>query len=316
MSVASILEDASAFWIPTPMARALENRIEAWVRCGHTGGLIIGEARLGKTKAVKALQHRLQNRSGQPIQVLYTHYGLRDVETIRAVFAKVARALDFEVQRKTADVLLENIVIRLTDAALANDTRQVVLIVDEAQLLTIDQLNAFAEIYNDLVNVHINCSVFFIANQDQFHSLGKALLRAENRYLRERFFNNFDYFFGIRSEGELKDCLHEYDNLIVSESPPLCATEYFCPALYRQGWRLADIAPLYWRHYRERYGIPQGLTSWGMAQFTRATNLLLMDYLPGCADRTNLAMLEACVVKSLEGAGIAPSLVSLVGNPG
>jgi len=316
MSVASMLEDASTFWIPTPMAQALANRVEAWVRCGHTGGLIIGEARLGKTKAVKALQHQLKNRSGQPIRVLYTHYGLRDVETIRAVFAKVARALDFEVKRKTADVLLENIVIRLADAAQANDTRQVVLIVDEAQLLTIAQLNAFAEIYNDLVNLHINCSVFFIANQDQFHTLGKALLRAENRYLRERFFNNFDYFYGIRSEEELKACLHEYDSLIVSEASSICATEYFCPTLYHQGWRLANIAPLYWRHYRERYGIPLGLNSWGMAQFTRATNLLFMDYLPGCNDKTDQVLMEACVIKSLEGAGIAPSLVSLVGAPG
>jgi len=316
MSAASILEDASGFWIPTPMARALERRIEAWVRCGHTGGLIIGEARLGKTRAVKALQHRLQNRSEQPIHVLYTHYGLRDVETIRAVFAKVARALNFELQRKTADILLENIVIRLAEAALANDTRQVVLLVDEAQLLTLDQLNAFAEIYNDLVNLHINCSVFFIANQDQFHSLGKALLRPENRYLRERFFNNFDYFYGIRSEQELKECLDGYDHLVVSDSPSTCATEYFCPTLFGQGWQLADIAPLYWRQYRERYAIPLGLTSWGMAQFTRATNLLLMDYLPACMDRDDCALLEACVIKSLEGAGIAPSLVSLVGSSG
>jgi hypothetical protein len=298
------------------MARALQLRLEAWVRCGHTGGLIIGEARLGKTKAVKSLQHRLQNRSGQPIHVLYTHYGRRDVETIRAVFAKVARALDFEVQRKTADVLLENIVIRLAEAALANDTRQVVLLVDEAQLLTIDQLNAFAEIYNDLVNLRINCSVFFIANQDQFHTLAKALLRADNRYLRERFFNNFDYFYGIRSEQELKACLDGYDNFEISESPSICATEYFCPALFEQGWRLADIAPVYWHNYRKRYGIPLGLTSWGMAQFTRATNLLFMDYLPSCTDKTDQALLEACVIKSLEGAGIAPSLVSLVGNPG
>jgi hypothetical protein len=314
MSAASLLEDASGFWIPTPMAETLKSRIEAWIHCGHTGGLIIGEARLGKTKAVKALEHQLTNRSGQPIHVFYTHYGLRDVGTIRAVFAKIARALDFSVRHQTADILLESIVIRLGEAALSNNTRQVVLVVDEAQLLTIAQLNAYAEIYNDLVNLHINCVIVFVANQDQFHSLRQALLRQENRYLRERFFNNFDYFYGIRSEAELKTCLGGYDALAVSTSPVMCATEYFCPSLYRQGWRLANIAPVYWRHYRERYAIPLGLTSWGMAQFTRATNLLLMDYLPHCDDVADSVTMEACVIKSLEGAGILSSLIRLAEN--
>ena len=237
VSAASTLEDASGFWIPTPMAEALKQRLEEWTQCGHTGGAIIGEARLGKTRAIKALGSQLTNRSGQPIHVFYTHYGQRDVETIRAVFAKVARALGFEVKRQTADSLLECIVTRLAEAALANDTRQVALIVDEAQLLTISQLNAFAEIYNDLVNLNINCVVFFIANQDQFERLGRALLHRENRYLRERFFSNLDYFYGIRSETELAKCLSGYDAFAVSELPKQTATEYFCPALFNQGWR-------------------------------------------------------------------------------
>ncbi|RKR78920.1 ATP-binding protein [Marinobacter nauticus] len=314
MSAASLLEDASGFWIPTPMFESIKHQIDALVSCGHTGMLIIGEARLGKSNAMRALEHALTNRSGQSIRVFYTHYGLRDVGTIRAVFAKTARALGFDVKRQSADTLLDHIVIRLADAAMGNDTRQVALAVDEAQLLTIDQLNAFAEIYNDLVNLHINCSILFIANSDQFHSLANALLRPEKRYLRERFFNNVVRFYGIRSESELKDCLAGYDDYAVSETPRICATEYFCPTLYEQSWRLTDIAPIFWQNYRERYGIPLGQESWGMAQFVRTTHLLLMDYLPHCDDKDDLLTLEACVIKSLEGAGIVSSLVTLVGH--
>lgn len=312
-SAASALEDASGFWIPTPMARGLKKRLEEWLQCGHTGGVVVGEARLGKTRAIKAFGTGLTNRSGQPIHVFYTHYGQRDVVTIRAVFAKIARALEFDVKRRTSDELLECIVIRLAEAALANDTRQVALVVDEAQLLTINQLNAFAEIYNDLVNLSINGAIFFVANQDQFDPLARALLRRDNRYLRDRFFANVDYFFGIRSESELAECLAGYDAFTVRETPRQSATEYFCPSLYQQGWRLVNIAPIYWHQYRERYGIPLGLTSWGMAQFVRTTNLLVMDYLPFCTDKHDTVTQEACVIKSLEGAGIVPSLVKLVG---
>lgn len=314
ISAASSLEDASGFWIPTPMAEALKRRLEEWTQCGHTGGIIIGEARLGKTRAVMALGNRLNNRSDQPIHLFYTHYGRRDVETVRAVFAKLARALDFDVKRQSADTLLDCIVTRLGEAALANDTRQVVLVVDEAQLLTVGQLDAFAEIYNDLARLNINCVVFFIANRDQFEPLGKALLRRENRYLRERFFSNLDYFHGIRTEAELAECLSGYDEFAVTESPKRSATEYFCPTLYQQGWRLRHVAPLYWRQFRSRYGIPLELSSWGMAQFVRATNLLVMDYLPLCTDKEDQTTQEACVIKSLKGSGIEPSLVSLVGE--
>ncbi|MDR9423658.1 MAG: ATP-binding protein [Marinobacter sp.] len=294
------------------MARALRERLESWVHCGHTGGVIVGEARLGKTRALEGIGDQLTNRSGQPIHAFYTHYGRRDVETIRAVFAKVARALDFQIKRQTSDVLLDQIVMRLAEAALANDTRQVVLMVDEAQLLTINQLNAFAEIYNDLAKLRINCVVFFVANQDQFASLGRALLRRENRYLRERFFNNVDYFFGIRSEAELSECLAGYDHYVVCEETQQTAIEYFCPKLVDQGWHLAQIAPVYWHHFRKDYGVPLELTSWGMAQFVRATNLLVMDYLPHCEDSRDGVMLEACVIKSLSASGLMPSLVQLV----
>lgn len=313
MNGASALEDATEFWIPTPMTEALRERLEQWLHCGHTGGVIVGEARLGKTRAIGSIQKTLANRAGQPINAFYTHYGQRDTETIRAVYAKLARAMGFDVKRQTADVLLDMIVVRLAEAALSNDTRQVVLLVDEAQLLSPKQLNAFAEIYNELVSMRINCVIFFIANQDQFEFLGRALLKRENRYVRERFFHNLDYFHGIRTEAELGSCLDGYDHYGVGDSQGQVATEYFCPKLYSQGWRLSKIAELYWRHYRDYYGIPLEQTSFGMSQFVRATNLLLMDYLPLCDDAEDSTMLEACVVKSLAAAGITPSLTQLVG---
>lgn len=315
MSAVSRLEDCSGFWIPTPMAERLHARIEGWAQCGHSGGVIVGEARLGKTRAIQAVCKLLTNRCNQPIHTFFAHYGLRDVATTRAVFAKLCYALGFQVKRQTSDALFNDIVTYLGEASLANDTRQVALIVDEAQLLSIEQLNAFAEIQNELFEHHINAMTFFVANQDQFEPMGRALLQKRNVYLRERFFNNVELFFGIRSESELASCLSGYDGFVVQKRPPKTAVEYFCPTLHEQGWHLASLAPLYWHHYRERYGLPLSQTSLGMAQFVRTTNLLLMDYLPQCDDKDDVATQEACILKSLAGAGIEPSLVKLVGTP-
>ena len=314
MSSAMILEDASKFWIPTPMASRLRDRIEQCLQCGDTGCVIVGEARLGKTSAIRRILSELSNRSGERIHVFYTHYGQRDTETVRAVFAKIARALGAEVGRQTADKLLDWITVHLADAAQANSTRQVALLIDEAQLLSAKQLNAFAEIYNELVVMRINCAIFFVANLDQFRPLARTLMKIENRYVRERFFYNLEYFYGIRSEGELAACLNQYDEYRLDDGSERRVTECFYPELYEQGWRLASIAPFYWRYYRENYGLPLGQDSFGMAHFVRATNLLVMDYLPYCTGKDDSALIEACVVKSLAGAGIEPSLVSLTGR--
>lgn len=315
-SPASRLADASSFFIPTPMVKALHDVLEQWTQCGHNGGLVLGGSRQGKTTAVRALSNHLTTRNDQSIPLFRLHFGRRDTESIRAVFSKIARSLGYLVRRHhTSDELQEQICVRLAEAALVNDDRKVVLIVDEAQMLSIGQFDAFSEIYNQLYDLKINFVVFFIANQDLFHPLAQTLLRNEYKYLRDRFFNNLTYFYGIRTEKELEQCLDGYDHYPVSEDQQLSASAYFCPHLYDVGWRLAHLAPVYWRQYRERYGIPLRHSAWGMNQFVRSTNLLLMDYLPLCNDPDDSSKFEACIIKSLEASGIEPALAQLFEAP-
>lgn len=313
---ASKLADASSFFIPTPMVDALHQCLEEWTQCGHNGGLVVGESRQGKTTAVLALSDRLTNRDNQIIPLFRMHFGRRDVDSVRAVFGKIARSLGYQVRRhQTSDELQEQISVRLAEAALVNDDRKVVLVVDEAQMLSLQQFDVFSEIYNQLFDFRINFVVFFVANQDLFQPLAQALLSDEYRYLRDRFFNNLTFYYGIRSEKELAQCLAGYDNYPVTEDERITATAYFCPSLYERGWRLAHLASAYWRHYRERYGVPLRQKAWGMNQFIRSTNLLLMDYLPLCCDPADTPMLEACIIKSLGAAGIEPALAQLFKEP-
>lgn len=294
------------------MVSALHRRIEEWTQCGHTGGLILGEARQGKTTAIRALSNGLVNRDNQTIPLFRLHFGRRDVISIRAVFSKIARSLGYLVRRhQTSDELQEQISMRLAEAALVNDDRKVVLIVDEAQMLAIQQFDAFSEIYNQLFDLRINFIVYFVANQDLFLPVAQALLGNEYKYLRERFFNNLTYYYGIREEAELRECLTGYDQYPVTDEGDMTATAFFCPSLYDQGWRMANLAPHYWKQYRNRYGIPLGQKAFSMNQFVRCTNLLLMDFLPMCDSPDNTPMIEACIIKSLEAGGIEPALAEL-----
>lgn len=307
------LDNASEFFIMTPMVKALHDTLKQWTWCGLTGGVIVGEARGGKSKSIISLNDAIPSREGGSIPVFKISIGERDKKTVREVHARIARKLGFAVRaRDSADDLAFNIKTCLMEVALTNEARQVILIIDEAQFLTFDQLPAFAEIYNDLFDAHFNCIIFFIANADLFVPLAEQILREENTYIRERFFNHIHTFYGVRNVNELKACLRQYDKYIVVPEDKVTATEYYCPHLYRSGWRLAHIALPLWQHYREEYMKPLHHTSWRMSQMIRSVNILLMDYLPQYERHLDEDTLKAIIVRSLEAAAIRPNLRNLV----
>lgn len=295
------------------MVKRLHQRVIQWTWCGYTGGVIAGPSRCGKSTALRALDNSITTRDGEAIPLFRVTYGERDTRTIRSVFNKVARTLGYKVKTNhRSDDLLEMICLALADASIANRTRQVILVVDEAQILTIQQLSCFAEIYNVLYELRTNIVIIFAANSDQFQPLAEQLLQKKNTYLRERFFSQVYEFHGIQTEQELADCLRGYASYLMDDVDRITAWELYCPHLIKLGWTLDKIAPLYWRLYDELYREPLGQTSWPMSQYVRATNILLMDYLSGMKDPEDTDYLEGCITNSLEAAGIRPSLAKIM----
>jgi len=192
--------------------------------------------------------------------------GDRDYKTIRSVFAKVGISLGFKIKKShNADDIAFKVKTFLAEASLINETHQVILIVDEAQLLSIEQLSVFAEIYNDLFDLRHNCTIFFVANENRFSPLAKELIKDENTYLRERFFNHVHHFYSLRNAKEVRACLDEYDQFVIRPSDQCKVLEYFCPTLYQSGWRLSKVAVIMWQIYYEQYMIPLKHNSWSMS---------------------------------------------------
>lgn len=309
------LDNASQFFIMTPMVKALHDVIKQWTWCGLTGGVIAGGARLGKTEAVMSLKDSIASRKGEKIPVFLITISDRDVKTIRSVHRQFARSLGQHYKKyDSSDVISEPVLMCLSDAAILNETRQVVVIVDEAQYLTVKQLSAFAEIHNDLTKAFINASFIFIANEDKFSALAKALLDKENEYLVERFFSHVYLFYGLRNVHEVECCLSEYDSFVVCETNSCSATQYYCPQLYESGWRLAQLATPIWQQYYEDYMLPLNHSSWKMSQFIRMINILLMDYLPRYENELDQDTINALITRSLEAANIKPSIKQFVAS--
>lgn len=303
------LYNTSEFYIKTPMSEALHNTIQEWLWCGFTGGLILGESRTGKSRAIRALDVSLPSRNDQPVPIHRVIFGDRDNKTIREAWVKIAKSTGMTSISRTssAEDLSSQVAFYLTEAALQNDTHQVILIIDEAQFLSINQLSVFAELHNLLDEARINIMMLFVANQDMFGKMAANLIEPENKYIRERFFNNLYLFYGIRKATELNECFMALDG--DSKCPlQVSITESCAPNAYQDGFRLSQTTELVWELYCEEYRSYSSSKSWGMEYFTRFVKIFLLDYLPvhdyRCADNLTVMIsnsLKASGIKSMLG---------------
>lgn len=302
--------DVSCITIETPMINDLHATLTQWILCGFTGGLIVGDARLGKTQAIRSLTESIPDRNGDYIHICRVNFGKRDVKTIRSVYHRIARSLGKPTRASmTSDALLSDLILYFADAAIANHNRKVVLIIDEAQELIVDQLCAFVELFNELEELGISLSVFFVANKDRFTPLAEQLLKDENRFIRERFFNYIYVFHGIRSIDELRSCLSYYDHYIVDPPTGRTVTQYYCPNAITTGFSLVGTADSLWKLWGAEYGDRFGYKSWGMTYFIRTISIVLMDYFPQYWSADPI-VIEEILVKSLKAAGNAPTLAA------
>lgn len=307
-----VIEDVSTFFIETPMVDALHTILTQWLWCGSTGALVDGEAREGKTKAICSLKAHLPSRSGQQIPVHTFIYADRDKNTQRDVWVMLAENLHIKVRpRAPSNELAGPIKTCLAESALINDTRQLLIVVDESQFLNISQLNVFAEIFNDLEQVGVNCCIVFVVNKDKFKPLAKKLLLDSNKYLRDRFFNTIYHFHGLRSEKEVRACLAQYDRDTDSDGNAIIPiTQAYFEKGYNDGWRMVNAANLMWTVFCADYKKRLQLNAWGMHYFIRAVNVLLMDYLP-LHDYHDKNQLEGMIVQSIKATNIEPQLCEL-----
>lgn len=301
--------------IQTPMMQELEATLKQWVLCGFTGGLITGDARLGKTQALRSLSEYMTDRQDHPIPIFRMVFGSRDTPTIRSVYNRLLRSIGRKDIKKTAtsDQMLDDLLLFFVDAAMVNANKRLVLIVDEAQELTITQLSAFVELFNELEEMDSHLSIFFVANQDRFQRLANQLSEKDNHYIRERFFNYIHLFYGIRNKQELKQCLSWYDKTHIDSMGTCSYTHYFCPQSQSTQFKLASIADDLWALWTDHYARPFNYNSWGMTYFIRTVSVILMDYFPlywqGDPD-----VIHDILEKSLAVAGNAPTLQKVFPN--
>lgn len=305
------LLDPAHLRIKTPMVEQLGSQVSRWLWAGLPGGYLVGDPRIGKTTATELLKNQFKTRSGETIPAHTLTISKRDKRTIASIYRNLCLAVgDTPSLRATADDMAAHVVYFLTDKAIANRSRNVILFVDEFQRLEVFQLAVFSELYDKCSALGVSLSVIFVGNLSESAHLIKAIQEPENQHIRGRFFNHCAEYSGIRTRGQLNKCLAQFEAQI---GPGLDQVDLVVnknvSGPFSANWSLLDISDCIWDVYQKNFQKPLGLKSWGMQYFIYAMCIFCLDYLPLYGVDSDI---KSMIYESIEASGISPSAVILL----
>ncbi len=242
-----LLQEYAVF---TPPVAEMAAKLGDWIEQQQPGGYIFGPSRFGKSRGVKWHLREILNERFAATLPLYIWVRPADSHASETGFWKSwLTAVNHRYQTGRRGATEWRTVFRefLISAALSAGATLIVLIVDEAQDMTVREWKWLLGLQNTLDWEGFRLSVFSIAS----HQMGyqyELMGHADHAHVAARFLVAHWPFPGLSSEAELAFVLQGYDT--ESEWPKGSGVSYlahFAPAAFERGERLARSAAIFWR---------------------------------------------------------------------
>lgn len=237
-----------------PMDRMIQT-IGDWIDQRITGGHIYGGSRFGKSRAIKwHLRTELEKRfhTSLPL-VTWIRRESKMTETDFWNTLLLASKYKFCNPEKPKTKVAAKFLLEQQFATLSriSSDNYVVLLIDEAQAMTLPEWKWLLGLQNVLDDQGIRFSVISIGSYGLQYQ-PDYLARTGNAHISARFFVRDAKFHGIGSENELGYVLNCYD--VDSDWPVKSGISYlqYCvPKLFEQGNRLQDSKQSLWRAFEQ-----------------------------------------------------------------
>ncbi|MBL3961194.1 MULTISPECIES: ATP-binding protein [Burkholderia] len=240
----------------TPPMHEMIAQIGDWIDQQRPGGYIYGASRLGKTRCVQWYLASVLEERFKAVLPLVVWNRRADSHTSEAGFwhqILLASRFEFANPLKPPRKAEAMYLCRQRFIAIANNSERnyLVLLIDEAQDLTLREWKWLVGLQNDLDYEGYLLSVFSVgSHQLSYHH--EYMASTGNAHVAARFMAAHARFHGLRSCSELGYVMNGYD--IDSEWPPgsgISYLEYFAPADFAAGRRLTDSAGDLWKALTE-----------------------------------------------------------------
>ncbi len=239
--------------LPTPPVEFAFGQIAAGIATGLPGMAWVAYPRFGKTSASLFIQTHLgETLEGTPIVVYVPKAHMNPDEGRFYKELLIASGFGIPPGRDVTERFS-----RLWKGwwawVVSTKAKKVVLIIDEAQKLSVMEFSWLIDIANELAQVHVSLCVVLFA-QPELVGLRNTFLHAGRMDIVGRFMVQLHNFEGIRSASELASVMEALDNPDLSEYPTgsgCSCTRFFASKAYAAGWRLHHHAGALWAAFEQ-----------------------------------------------------------------
>lgn len=240
----------------TPPIYEMIETMGNWINRKETGGYVSSPPRFGKSRAIKwfvrdALEERFNTAIPLVIWSRRTDMQVTEGEFWYEILLASGFIFAELKQVKSKTKFRDEVLNRMIGIARSAGSNYVVLVIDEAQEMTIKEWKWLLGLQNHLDQRGFRFSIFSIGTQ-QLGYKHDYLAKTGNSHISSRFLVANSKFFGLRDEAELKYVLEGYDR--ESEWPDnsgISYFQYFSPENFKHGHRLASCSEILWAVFCE-----------------------------------------------------------------
>ena len=225
--------------IPTEPINELYQMVRQLVFVRETGCCFTAHSGVGKTRALMMLEHLVRRRMPEVLVIPHNTWN-HQVVSIRAFYKHFLAAIGHPDLRGETFDLRHRLIRRLVDMARANKSPVVLLLIDEANAMRIDDFLFLKDVYNELDKDGIQLITVMMGQEPDFGDV-LALLRERGRLdLISRFARRKMIFRAFSKEEDFRGLFRHFDTSIYPMEGGLTWVQHFMPAAWEKGFRLAD----------------------------------------------------------------------------
>lgn len=231
-----------AFTIKAPPLQEFVLEFGRLVKNGELSMVCYGSPRAGKTTARRFLQSGLDKVKQAIVLSAFIELDPGRTDNKNRLWRDLLRGTDRALSMAPSnpyDALFNKICV---DAD-RYDVNRVLIILDEAQNLSLEKLGGLKKLVDELIEHGLSPFVLLMA-QPQILARPKRLQFFQYQDLVDRFFTRMHRFRGVLP-GEIAGVLKFYDETQWPSESGISFTAGFVPQLWATGWRMEQQAPLF-----------------------------------------------------------------------
>ncbi|WP_051519263.1 ATP-binding protein [Comamonas aquatica] len=270
--------------IYTPPMHDMIAQIGDWIDQQRPGGYIYGASRLGKSRCIQwHLKEVLEKRFNARLPLIVWNRRADSHKSEASFWYQILRASNFEYSfsakpPKRAEAA-PMCVQRLISIAKSTNQNYIILLIDEAQDMTLIEWKWLVGLQNDLDYQGYMLSIFSVGSH-QLNYRHDYMASTGNAHIAARFMAAHYPFHGLRSAEELAYVLNGYDE--DSEWPKKSGVsflQYFAPDDYHSGRRLSHKAEDMWKALIELspVGVSRKYQEFPMQHISNATESIIFQ---------------------------------------